>query len=116
MLVCTRAGVDQLLDYFAIQNRQAMSSIGKSKDWTVKDSMVNDLVLCATLKSRRRSHTPFVSSGVEMSDAGAEAVKLDPRYSWQDHSSRLGADVGYESKYGVSWCCPTTLHSIGDPP
>ena len=39
--------------------------------------MVDGLFFCATLTGRRGGHTSFVQAGVETSDTGAEAVKLD---------------------------------------
>jgi len=45
-------------------------------DWTLEDT-VDGLFFCATLTGRRGGHTPFVQAGVEKSDIGAEAVKLD---------------------------------------
>ena len=45
-------------------------------DWTLEENMVNSLIFCATLTSRRSGHTPFVrlQTGVETSDTCAEAV------------------------------------------
>ena len=54
------ASVEQSFDYFVIQNRQTVQSMGRSMDWTMKDHMANGLFFCATLTSRRRDHTPFV--------------------------------------------------------
>jgi len=59
--------------------------------------MVDGLFFCATLTGRRGGHTPFVQARAETSDTGVEAVKPDPRCSWQGHSSRVGAHVGDES-------------------
>ena len=42
----------------------------------------------------QKDHTPFVQAGAGTSDTGAEAVKPDPRSSWQGHCRRVGADVG----------------------
>jgi len=53
-------------------------------DWTVGDDMVDGL-FCATLTGRRGGHTPFVQTGAETSDTGAEAVKPDPGSSWEGH-------------------------------
>jgi len=92
-----------------------MQSMGRSMDWTLEDNMVNGLFFYATLTGRRGGHTPFVQAGNETSDAGAEAVKPDPRCSWQGHSGGWVLVSGW--KYGVSCrCCPTTPPSIGDPP
>jgi len=60
--------------------------------------MVNGLIFCATLTGRRGGHTPFVQTGAETSDTSAEAIELDTRCSWQDHSMR----VGRGRNYGVS--------------
>jgi len=66
-------------------------------DWTLNDNMVDGLFFCATLTGRRGGHTPFVQAGVETSDTGVEAVKPDPRCSWQGHSGRVSAGVAVES-------------------
>ena len=42
-------------------------------------------------------HTPFAQAGAETSDTGEKAVKLDPCFSWKDHSKKVSADVGDES-------------------
>ena len=65
-------------------------------------------VLLRQLTSRRAGHTPFVQTGAEASDTGAEAVEPDPRCSWQSHSGRVVPMSGME--------VPTTPHSIVDPP
>jgi len=49
----------------------------RSMDWTLEGIMVDGLFICATLAGRRGGHTPFVQAGVETSDTGAEAIKLD---------------------------------------
>jgi len=54
----------------------------RSMDWTLEDNMVDGLLFRVTLTGRRGGHTPFVQEGVETSDTGAEAVKPDPRSSW----------------------------------
>jgi len=59
-------------------------------DWTVEDNMVDGL-FCATLTGRRGDHTPFVQTGAETSDTGAEAVEPDPGSSWEGHSGGVGA-------------------------
>jgi len=53
--------------------------------------MVDCLFFCATPTSRRGGHIPFVQAGAETSNTGAEAVKPDPRCSWEGHSGRVGA-------------------------
>jgi len=75
--------------------------------------MVDGLFFCATLTGRRGSHTPFVQAGMETSDTGAEAVRPDPRCSWEGHSERVGAGVGMKMRSLVGL---TTTHSTGDPP
>jgi len=45
--------------------------------------MVDCLFFCATLTGSRGCHTPFVQVGAETPDTGAEAVKLDPGFSWE---------------------------------
>jgi len=54
-------------------------------DSTLED-MVDGLFFCATLTGRRGGHNPFVQAGAETSDTVAEAVKPDPRCSWEGHS------------------------------
>jgi len=66
-------------------------------DWTLEDYMVDGLFFCATLTDHRGGRTPFVKAGAETSDASAETVNPDPRYSWEGHSGRVGAGVGDES-------------------
>jgi len=78
-----RPGVEQPFVCLIIQNRQAMQSMGRSMDWTLKDNMVDSLFFCATLTGRRGGHSPFVQAGVEMSDTSVEAVKSDPGSSWE---------------------------------
>jgi len=89
------ADVEQPFDCLIIQNRQAVESMGRSVDWTLEDDMLGRLFFCATLTGRRGGHTPFVQAGAETSDTGAEAVKPDPRCSWEGHSGRMS--VGDES-------------------
>ena len=48
--------------------------------------MVDGLFFCATLTVRRGGHNPFVQTGEETSETGAEAVKPDPGSSWKGHS------------------------------
>jgi len=62
-------------------------------DWTLEDNMVDGLFFCAILTGRRGGHTPFVQTGAETSDTGAEAVESDPRSFWEGHSGRVGTDV-----------------------
>jgi len=59
--------------------------------------MVNGVFFCATLTGRRGDHAPFVQTGAETSDTGAEAVKPDPDCSWEGHSEGLGDSVGDKS-------------------
>jgi len=42
------AGVEQPFNYLIVQHRQAIQSMGRSKDWTLEDNMVDDLFFCAT--------------------------------------------------------------------
>jgi len=77
--------------------------------------MVDGLFFCATLTGRRGGHTPFVQTGAEMSDTGAEAVKPDPGLSWEGHSGCCMYRC-LELVCGVLWGCPPTLRSIDDPP
>jgi len=47
------AGVEQPFGCLIVQNRQAVSSVGGSIDWTVEDDMVDGLFCCVTLTGRR---------------------------------------------------------------
>jgi len=47
------AGVEQPFNCFNIRNRQAMQSMERSMDLTLKDNMVDGLFFCATLTGRR---------------------------------------------------------------
>jgi len=91
------ADVEQPFNCLIIQNRQAVQSMGRSMDWTLKDNIVDGLFFCATLTDRRGGHTPFVQAGVETSDIGAEVLKPDHGSPWQGHSRRMGAGVGDKS-------------------
>jgi len=79
-------GVEQPFGFLIVQNRQAMQSTGRSMGWTLEDNMVDGLFFCATLTGRRGRHTPFVQTGAETSDTGAEAVKPHPGCSRKGHS------------------------------
>jgi len=81
-----RAGVEQPFSCLIVQNCQAVQSMRRSMDWTLKDNLVDSLFFCATLTGRRASHTPFVQAGAEMPDTSAEAIKPDPGSSWEGHS------------------------------
>ena len=105
------AGVEQSFDCLIVQNRQAMQSMRRSMDWTLKNNMVDGLFFCATLTDRKGGHTPFVQTGAETPDTGAEAVKSDPRWvtpeGWVPVSGmKVWSFVG----------CPTTPHSVDNPP
>jgi len=80
------ADVEQPFDYLMVQNRQAMQSMRRSMDSTLKDNMVDGSFFCATVTGRRGDHAPFVQVGGKISDTGAEAVKPDPGSSWEGHS------------------------------
>jgi len=80
------AGVEEPFRYLIVQNRQAVQSMGRSMDWTLEDDMVDGVFFCATLTGRRGGHTPFVQTGTETSDTGAEAVKPGLGSSWEGHS------------------------------
>jgi len=54
------------------------------------------LFFCATLTGRRGGHTPFVQTGAETPDTGAETVEPDPGSSWEGHSGRVGTGVWNE--------------------
>jgi len=63
-------------------------------DWTLEDNMVDGLFFCATLTGRRGSHTPFVQTGAETTDTGAEVVKTDPGSSWEGRSGEYLPESG----------------------
>jgi len=65
--------------------------------WTLDNNMADSSFFCAKLTSRRGGHIPFAQTGAEASDTRAEAVKPDPRCSWQSLSGRVDADVWDES-------------------
>jgi len=93
-------------------------------DWTLEDT-VDGLFFCATLTGRRGGHTPFVQAGVEKSDIGAEAVKLD-RYwtvftalwvlqSFPFFSYTSGSDIGWlrcwdKFCWVQPWFCSFLVH------
>jgi len=70
-------------------------------DWTLKDSMVDGLFICATLTGCRGGLTSFVQTRAETPDTRAKAVKSDPGSSWEERSGGMGADVGDEN---VEYC------------
>jgi len=98
-----------------------MLPMRRSMDWTVKDNMVNGLLLCATLTSHKRGHVTLVWVEAETSVTGAEVVKP---VGWQ--LIHTYADLGRAipgrwmsmtwMKTCVSQCSPITLHSIGHSP
>jgi len=45
-----------------------------------------DGLFCATLTGCRGGHTPFVQTGAETPDTGAEAVEPDRGSAWESHS------------------------------
>jgi len=77
--------------------------------------MVDVLFFCATLTGRRGGHAPFVQAGAETSDTGAEAVKPDPRCSWEGHSGRVGVGVGDENTDSRSVVRPLRLPLVIRP-
>ena len=66
-----------------------------------KDSMVDGLLICATLTGGRGGHTPFVQTRAETPDTGAEAVKSNQGYSWEGCSGGWGRCQVW--KCGVLW-------------
>jgi len=110
-----QAGVEQLFGCLIVQNRQGVQSMGRSRDWTFENIMVDGFFFCATLTGRRGGHPSFVQTGAETFDTGAEAVKPDPRSSWEGHSER-GVPVPGIKMRSLVGGCPPTPHSIGDPP
>ena len=106
------AGVEQPYDWLIVQNRQAVQSMGKSMDWTLEDNMVDGLFFCATLTSRRGSHTSFVQTWTETPDSGVEAVKPNPGSSWEGRSGRMGAGVGDENAETCGVVCPLRISLV----
>ena len=104
------ATVEQTFDCLIVQNRQAMRFMWTSIDWIVKDNMVNGLFLCVPLTIRRRGNIPFIWARAETTNTGAEAVKPDPRCSWQDHFRRVGAGVGMKVRSLVMFSNHSSFH------
>jgi len=75
---------------------QAMQSMRRLMDWTLKDNMVEYLFFCATLTGHRGGHTSFVQAWAKTPDSSAEAVKSDQGSSWEGHYGWVGAGVGNE--------------------
>jgi len=98
-----------------MQNRQAVQSMRRSKDWTLEDDTVNSMFFCAKLTDSRRNHNLLVYAGAETSDTGAEGVNPDPRYSWDSDSRRVGAVVGDESTESRSIVQPLHIPSVISP-
>jgi len=123
LMVLTRPGaaldlgadIEQPFDCHIVQNRQAMQSMRRSVDWTLKDNMVDGLFFCATLTGRRGGHTPFVQARAKTFDAGAEAVKPDPGCTWEGHSGRDGAGFGDESTESRKVVRPLRLQLVIRP-
>jgi len=80
----------------------------------LEDNMVDGLFFCATLTGRGGCHSPFVQARAETPDTGAEAVKPDPRFSWEGHSEGWVpvSMVKTRSLVGLS----ATPHYIDGPP
>jgi len=57
-------------------------------DCAFADNMVDGLFFCTTFTGHRGGHTPFVQAGAKTSHTDAEAVKPEPRCSWEGHSTR----------------------------
>jgi len=74
----------------------------------MKDIMVNSLFHCATLQAIEGPH-PICVIRAEMSDTGAEAVKLDPHCSLQGHSRNVDVGIRDESRES---CSVLQLHHI----
>ena len=94
--------VEQPFDCPIVQNRQAVQSMRRSMDSTLKDNMVDGLFLCATLTDSRGGHTPFVQTWAQTSDTGAETVKPDPGFSLECHSGGLVPGMKMRSLVVVS--------------
>ena len=92
-------------------------------DWTLEDNMVDGLFFCATFTSCRGGHAPYVQTGAETPDTGAEAVKPDPGSSCEGHSVGICAGAGDEnarlvglSAYSAShwWSAQCTERMLSD--
>jgi len=109
------AGLEQPFNCLIVQNRQAMQSMMRSIDWTLKNNMVDGLFFCATLTGRKGGHTPFVQAGAETSDIGAEAVEPDPGCSWRVIPG-VGAGVGDENAESCETVHPLHIPLVINPP
>jgi len=101
------ADVQQPINCLIIQIRQAVQSMGTSMGWTLEDNMVDGLIFFATFTSCRNTHPPFVQTGAESIDAGAEAVLIRPKRRTSVIVARCSVLVS---------CCATGTNgvSIGD--
>jgi len=54
----------------------------------------------------------FIYEGGENSDNGEEVLKSDSRCSWQEHSRRVGANVGDKSTESRSALQPLRIPSV----
>jgi len=109
------AGVEQPFDCLIVQNCQAMQSMERSMGWTLENNMADGLFFCATLTGRSGGHAPFVQTGAETSNTGAEAVEAGPKL-FLGGSFQVGGCRCWGWNCGVIWGCPPTPHSTGDPP
>ena len=62
-------------------------------DRTLEDDMVDGLFFCTALTGRRGGHNPFVQTGAETPDTGAEALEPDPGSFWEGHSGGVCTGV-----------------------
>jgi len=119
LLGCTTVdlgtAVDKAIDWHIIQNCQAVQSIGRTMDWTLRDNMISFLFFNATCTGLRRDHSLFMRAGGKHSTFFAELIKWVWWCSWQSHPKKAGVDVGDESKECRSAPQPRHPHSIGDP-
>jgi len=63
----------------------------------------------------RGGHTPFVQTGEDAPYSGTEAVKPDPRSSWEGHSGWMGAGFEDESTESCGIFHPLRIPLAIDP-
>jgi len=80
-------------------------------DWTLEDNMVDGVIRCATLTSRRSGHAPVVQTTAETSNAGAEAIELDPRCQLRSQEFLFSVDQSPDVRPIVPSVCLRTMEN-----
>ena len=109
----TGVDVEKPFDHLVIQNRQAMRSMGRSMDWTLKDKLVNCLFLCTTLTFRKRDHTRFCMQ--ERKRPTPVQRRLSRTHAVLGHSRKEGVNVGDESTESRNAIQPFRIPSVIRP-